>query len=101
MASLSYSIILFFTLNLIVGSLARALPEPNHHTVERQSPNRAAIRTPTEPRPVTRQPIPARTQPPPATAPQRGPPAPPAKKQDSPPPASAPQRGPPAPPAKK
>merc|ERR1712236_51480 len=94
MAALSYSIILFFTLHLIVGSLGRAFPEPNHHTVEQQRPSQAARRTPTEPKPVTRQPVPAQTQPPPTAAPQRRPPAPAAptapaapaaQRQDSPP----------------
>merc|ERR1712215_297483 len=91
MAGPGYSIILFLTLQLIVGSLGRALPEPNHHTVEQQRPSQAARRTPTEQRPVTRQPIPAQTQPPPTSAPQRrqpappAPPAPPAQKQGSPP----------------
>merc|ERR1712215_239691 len=88
MAGPSYSIILFFTLHLIVGSHGRALPEPNHHTVEQQRPSQAARRTSTEPRPVTRQPIPAQTQPPPTSAPQRrqpAPPAPAAQRQGSPP----------------
>merc|ERR1712055_361541 len=88
MATPSYSIILFFTLHRIVGSLGKPLPEPNHHTVEQQRPSQAARRTPTEPRPVTRQPIPVQTQPPPTSAPQRrqpAPPAPPAQRQGSPP----------------